>query len=96
MTQTLPDITVGSGTWVDLNTESGIAVGTKMSVTLKSSIQCRLYEGATPPALDSTDGINLTGPKYPYASATILAGSLKIWALSTQIGLNAKVSVQEL
>jgi hypothetical protein len=92
--QTIPDITVGSTAWVDVNTESGLVVGTKMSVMLKTSWWCRLYEGATAPALDYTGGVLLTDLTHPHAIATIPTDSLKIWALCTREGFTCKLSVQ--
>jgi hypothetical protein len=96
MSQTIPDITVGYTAWVDLNTESGIAVGDAMQVALKSNAWCRLYEGTSAPSLTTTDGEVLTDKRYPYNYVTIPAGSLKIWALSAQTALDTKVSVQEI
>jgi hypothetical protein len=94
--QTIPDIPVDDTAWVDVNTTSGIAVGAKMLITLKSVTWCRLYEGATPPSVDSKDGILLTNTNFPYATSTILSDSLKIWAISAREGRSLKLSVQPL
>lgn len=96
MSQTIPDIYVDDLAWVDVNTASGVAVGSKMLITLKSTTWCRLYEGATPPSLESKEGQTLTDKRWPYNVATIPAGSLKIWALSTIEGRSSDIAVQEL
>jgi hypothetical protein len=94
--QTIPDITVGSLAWVDLNTVSDIAVGAKFSVTNKDANWVRLIESTLAPSLDSTDGELLSIPPSITASRSILTGSLKIWALCANKGLSSKVSIQML
>ena len=96
MAQTIPDITVDSTAWVDLNTASGVVVGTKMQVTNKSTPWVRLYEGATAPAVTSKDGEVLTNKPNPDSSGIVVAGSLKIWAICASEGFGSKVSVQGL
>lgn len=96
MAETKPDIQVGSDAWVDVNTESGVAVGDKMRITLKTGVWCRLYEGDTPPDITSKRGEVLTDKRNPYNIATISAGSLKIWAISTQGGRSSNLLVQEI
>ena len=96
MTQTIPNISVDDTEWVDLNAASGIAVGHSMSIALQSSTWCRLYEGTTPPAIDSKDGVVLTDKRYPYNSPVVESGSLKIWAIGAQKGRTVDLNVQEL
>jgi len=95
MSQTLPDIYVDDTAWVDVNTVSGVAVGDKFRITLKTGVWCRLYEGNTPPSLDSKLGEILTDKRNPNNFATIPVGSLKIWALSSQVGRSVRLLVQE-
>ena len=95
MAQTIPDILVTAAAWVDVNTASGVSVGTKMRITLKTGVWCRLYEGATPPAITSKQGEILTDKHNPNNFATIPTGSLKIWSLSSQIGRTVRLLVQE-
>ena len=95
MSGTISDISVDNTVWVDLNTESSIAVGTKMSITNKSDSWCRLYEGDTAPDIDSKDGEILTNLNKNSGRAIIPTGSLKIWALSVT-SFSVSLSVQEL
>lgn len=95
MAQTIEDIPVDNTAWVDLNTESGISVGTKMLITNKSDTWGLLYEGAVAPSIDSVDGVLITNLNKSYATAIILAGSLKIWAIAKKEGVGLKLSVQE-
>jgi hypothetical protein len=96
MAQTIADITVDATAWVDLNTTSGIAVGTKFSITNKGTHWVRLYEGTTAPVITVTDGEVLTTQPHSTSSSLVLAGSLKIWALCADTGASSKLSVQEL
>ena len=96
MAQTIPNITVDDTAWVDINTGAGITVGNKMAISLQSSTWCRLYEGAVAPSVTSKDGEMLTDKRYPYSTATIPAGSLKIWAIGVQIGRTIELAVQEI
>ena len=95
MAATLPDIHVDDTAWVDVNTASGITVGNKMRITLKSGVWCRLHESTSAPALDSKDGEVLTDKRNPYNIATIPTGSLKIWAKSSEVGRSSDIMVQE-
>lgn len=94
MATTIPDVFVDSTTWVDIYTVTGIPVGTALNIINKSVTWCKLYEGNTPPALSVKDGDLLSNYSNNYATANILAGSLKIWALSSQEGRSLKLQVK--
>jgi hypothetical protein len=96
MATTIADVSVDDTAWVDLNTASGIAIGDAMFITNKSPTWCRLYEGAVAPALNITDGQLISDMTKFYATAAIPAGSLAIWALSTQVDRGLRLSVQPL
>jgi hypothetical protein len=96
MSQTIPDIHVDDTAWVDVNTASGVAVGSKFRITLKSTTWCRLYEGTVAPAIDSKDGEVITDKYNPYNVAVIPAGSSKIWARSSSEGRSSDIMVQEI
>jgi hypothetical protein len=91
MAQTNPDITIPTEDFVSINTLSGIAVGTAMTITNKSSSYILLAEG-TKPAATSEDGVLVSPMSDTYAIADIPSGSLEIWAKS--ISFSSKVSVQ--
>ncbi len=94
MATTIPDILVDSETWVDLYTVTGIPVGEALNIVNKSVTWCKLYEGNTIPDLSITDGDLISNYSNNYATANILAGSLKIWALSSQEGRTLKLQVK--
>ena len=96
MAQPIPNITVTSLEWVDINTESGVTVGTKMEITNKSVAWCSLIEATTSPALSSKDGSLLTDLRNSKPIATIPSGSLKIWALCSRSGSTCTINVQEI
>lgn len=90
---TSPNILVTQVDWVDLNTLSGIAVGTKVFISNEHFGWALLQESPTKPLNSSTAGIKLTPKTYNYADATIAAGSERIWAKSWS-GNNTELSVQ--
>lgn len=93
MAATLPDIPIGQ-TWVDINTVSGIAVGTAIAILNKGNGEVRLIESDTIPAVDETDGLLLTTLENAYAMGSADAGSIRLWA-KARGKLNSFVSVQE-
>ena len=96
--ETIPDILVDTSAWVDINTVSGIAVGTEMQIINKSIAWVTYFEGAVAPSVDSTDGTPSTSLYESDAKVTIKVGSLKIWAKARQVGAytSVKLNVQEL
>ena len=95
MAQTLPDVEVTNSAWVDINTVTSIPVGTAIDIYNKGTESCLLYEGDTAPSINSREGQMLTSIKHPYAKASVLAGSLKIWAKIPTNGVDTLLAVQE-
>jgi hypothetical protein len=93
MPQTLPDIVIGQ-TWVDVNTESGIAVGSAMLITNKGSGDILVLEQTATPLDSDTIGVPVTNTDSPYATANALADSLKIWCKTRGV-LGTTINVQE-
>lgn len=93
---TLPDVPVPSDTWVNLNTESGLAEGTPLTIQNKSPTNIYLYEGAVAPDDDSTDGILINSTHNSRGSAEVTAGSEAVWARCSTVGKTSKVCVQAL
>lgn len=93
MAQTLPDISIGQ-TWVDVNTESGIAVGTAMLLTNKGNGEILVLEQTAAPSASDTIGVPVTNTDAPYATANALANSLKIWCKARSV-LGTTINVQE-
>lgn len=98
MAEYIPDITIPSDEYVSINTLSGVDIGTEMVLQLKSTVWIRLVESATKPAASVEDGLLMSNLTQNYASATIRAGSLEVWAISTKTNYNAssKLNVQEI
>ncbi|AUR84691.1 hypothetical protein NVP1063O_024 [Vibrio phage 1.063.O._10N.261.45.C7] len=94
MSATIPDVYVDDTAWVDIYTITGITVGDPLNIVNKSVTWCRLYEGNIAPALGVTDGDLISNYDKGYATAEVKAGSLKIWALSTQAGRSLKLAVK--
>lgn len=92
---TLPDIPATFDDWVDLNTVSGIAVGTAMRIQNKSTVWVHIAEQTAKPALDSKAGTLISNMSSAYAFATVLTGAQKIWARSSVETRTAQLSVQE-
>ena len=93
MAQTLPDIIIGQ-TWIDINTVSGIAVGTPMLITNKGSRELLVLEQTATPVDSDTLGVPITNTDNPYATANTLVGSLKIWCKARDT-LGTTINVQE-
>lgn len=93
MAATLPNIPVGDS-WVDINTQSTISVGTAMEIINKGGGDVVLVESSSEPSPSSLDGIPLTTTNAPYAIANIKTGSLKIWAKASG-KLGSVINVQE-
>lgn len=96
MAETIPNILVDSTAWVDVYSEANIPVGDPMELVNKGTTWCQLYEGDVAPSLDSDDGDLLSNYSNNYATATVLEGSLKIWALSTVEGRSLNLAVKAL
>lgn len=93
MAQTIADITI-TPTWQSLNTLSGIAIGSAMTIDNKSTSLVLLAEG-TQPSASSKDGVPLTTYRGTNSTKIIPSGSLEIWARIEAASSTAKITVQE-
>lgn len=100
MAATIPDLNIPNDQFVDINTLSGIPIGTAFTVINKGSHNIVLQESVLQPDSESEDGVVLTSIYYPYARGDIRAGSLAIWARVTGVDdedgdfVSCKLSVQ--
>lgn len=84
MAESTQDIPVPGNDWIDLNLESGIAVGTRMILTNTGKSPALLYEGDTKPTSGSFIGKPITTQDRPYAEVEVKSGSLNIWAKASR------------
>jgi hypothetical protein len=94
MSQTIPDIPISYAEWVDVNTLSGIPVGTATAIFNKGDSALYLYEGDVAPAVDSKDGVILSTLYNPFGVANVLPGSERIWARCAVIYKNTRLGIQ--
>ena len=64
--------------WLDLNTYTGIAVGTAMNIQNDGAYHFRIQESSTEPVSEN-EGFRVTTLGADYAAPTVRSGSLKIW-----------------
>lgn len=95
MSATLNDVQIGND-WVSINSTTGIAVGTAMSIQNKSTTWVLLQESSTKPNIASNNGILITDLFHQEPSKEVLSGSLEIWAKSTVTNRPATLSVQSM
>ena len=75
---TVLNVELTNDEWLDLNTETGIAVGTEMNIQNQGDYSVWIQESATEPAtLDEGQKISTMG--LDYATPKVKSGSLKIW-----------------
>lgn len=83
------------GSWVDINTASGIAVGTNVTVQCDGTAWVRIQESDTKP--DTPDqGKLITNLSQNSAEAIVNNSPLKLWARSTRPNCSASIAIQEL
>lgn len=80
--------------WVDLNTSTGIAVGTAMTIQNTSTVWVQLSESDNEPTDQEFHKV-ITSLTYPSSEAQVLQGALKVWARSTLASSSAVIAVQE-
>jgi hypothetical protein len=93
---TIPDITVDSTEYVSVNTLTGIAVGTAMSILNKTTNWTRVQEIVAKPADTDTAGVLISSMSESYARADVALGSSEIWVRVAEEGRVATLSVQEI
>ena len=94
MADTIPDIELDYS-WVDLNTATGIPVGSKMEGLNKGDETVQLVEQESQPADDFRGGKLCSTQQFSYANFFVQEGSLRVWARSFTKD-RAVISVQAL
>lgn len=94
MSQTIPDIVVPSNQFIDVNTLSGVTVGSAMTILNKGNYNIVLQESTLQPAASSEDGVIMSNIYSPHARADIRSGSIKIWARTLGTDVSCKINVQ--
>jgi hypothetical protein len=89
------DITVTSDAWVDVYTETGIAVGTALVLQNKGASKIISQEADSEPDADATAGFKIHGEDSYWAKAEIDSGSSYIWLKVDKSGQTCSVAVQE-
>lgn len=79
MSNTIPDVILDNTTYQNINTLSGIAVGTKVILQFKGSGSIRLQIKPTQPTINSMDGVQLSTLEF----YVVDAGESTIWARGT-------------
>lgn len=79
MSSTIPDVVLDNLTYQNINSLSGIAVGTKVILQFKGSGSIRLQIKPTQPATNSMDGVQLNTLEF----YVVDAGESTIWARGT-------------
>lgn len=79
MAITKPDITITRGTWVNLYTASGIAVGTAVTVTNTGNSNCRVAVSLAAPTSTATGQRLYAGVSLN--TVDIAASEVGLWAL---------------
>lgn len=85
----LPD----TGDWVDINTATGIAVGTDLTVQCTGTTWVRLQESVSTPAT-LEEGKLITNLSEATAEAIVNNSPLRLWGRSTIVGRSADIAVQ--
>lgn len=88
MSDTIPNVPLPAGEWVDLYDATSITIGTQIAAQNLKHTYVRLGTQATEPV--NTDGFNLLPP---YKTALNDAGDSGAWAYSNEGGL---LSVREI
>ena len=87
-------VDIPPNTWVDVNTVSGIAVGSSITVQNVSTVWVNIQESSSEPT-EEREGKIITNLDKSSAEALVKSGSDKIWVRSTQEDRGAVVAVQE-
>jgi hypothetical protein len=93
MAATLPDIELDYN-WVDLNTASGIAVGTAFDGINKGDNEAQLVESVVEPTADYSEGNIASTIQFGYANYKVEAGSIRVWARSKSKTAPTTLSIQ--
>ncbi len=94
MADTISDVSVSNTVYTDLNTVSGIAPGTALVLTNKSSSPMRVQVSVGQPADASEAGEILEVLPFSTAIKIVTQGSNTVWAKSLANTTGTKLSVQ--
>jgi len=94
MSDTLPDIKVSNTTFSDVNTLTGLAVGTALVISNKSTSPILLQISATEPSPTSRNGEILSISPNSTSVKIVTAGENTVWAKSLR-HTDAPLSVQD-
>lgn len=93
---TKANLTITDSEWQDLNTLTGVAVGTAIQVQNVSTTVVLMFESDTPPDTSSYDGMQLLPANYfDLSKADISSGSKKIWVRLQKGATKAILAVTE-
>ena len=88
------NVDITPDTWVNVNTLTGISVGTEFRIQNDGVIWVRIQESSTQPT-ENKEGKILTNLDKSSSSATITSGSETLWARSSIEGRSGSLAVQE-
>ena len=94
MPNTIPDVSVSDTQFVDVNALSGIAAGTALVISNKSTSRILIQLAGAQPADDSTDGEILSVLPPSTAIKFITVGESTVWAKSLG-SVDALISIQD-
>lgn len=94
MGDTINDIIVDKDVYIDINTLSGIAAGTAIVITNKSTSRVTLQIKATQPAASSTAGDILYPGPASTSSVIVTALENTVWAKALD-DVDSPISVQD-
>ncbi len=94
MSDTIPDVKVGTDAYADINTLTGIPVGTALVITNKSPSTIHLQVSASQPTDSSKEGEILYPGPAPTSIKLVTSGENTVWGKSVGHG-EARISVQE-
>lgn len=96
MADTIPDVNITSTAYTNINTESGISVGTALILQNKSNSNMFVQIAASQPDADSTDGLHLYTAPYTLSILQITAGETNpVWVRSAGFSPQNDLSVQQ-
>ena len=82
-----------NGDWVDINTASGISIGTNITVQCTGTVWVQLQESPSTPSTKE-EGKIITNLADPSAEAQVINAPLRLWGRSTREGRTAQIAVQ--
>lgn len=94
MASDIPNIQVPYSQWLNLNTTSGVEVGSMMGLINMGATDILVEEGSVQPSKSSLGSAYLTPRSEPNASCTVTKNSGTIWVKSASENYIGLISVQ--